>query len=339
MVNRIMLYPRKNMETGCRARVCYRLPSALRGSALSLLAGCLCLQASSFSIDREVKIQYDLSTVLAGEWSGGALTVFTSNQTPAPVILSFDGNGHQLLPVILTIPEGETIDIHDTARGLDGTLAACGNAYDHTGRGSGFLAIFNPTGDKANIVRLYPYSPSRITIAADGAIWTAGLELTNARDSTPPASGVVRHFDRTGKLIGSLIPRSAFPSHFMVEYGVLRSAPGRVGWYTGPPHGPGSRYYEILDGGTVREYLAIDIQEHEFVTGLALTGDGRTYVTIQDGAAKQRLLSTGGPSQGWTVESPGPLGRFSPLYGADGNRLVFFRFRDAFHALFVDVAK
>src|ERR1022692_3778184 len=113
------------------------------------------------------------------EWSGGALVTFVSNQTPAPVILSFDDRGRQLSPLILTIPESETIDLIDAARGSDGMVVACGKVYDHSGRGTGFLAVFGTTGVELTVIRLYPYSPSRIAVAADGSIWTAGPEDAN----------------------------------------------------------------------------------------------------------------------------------------------------------------
>jgi hypothetical protein len=238
----------------------------------------------------------------------------------------------------MAIPDGDTVDVSDAARGSDGTLVACGDVYDHSGRGSGFLALFSPAGDKLAVVRLSPYSPSRITVASDGTIWTAGLEVTNARDSTPPGSGVIRHFDRDGKILGSFIPRSTFSSPFMVQYGALRSARGRIGWYTGPIRGPGSRFYEILSDGTMRSYPLISLESKETVTGLGLTDDGRTYVTTRNiEKGTWGLLSIGGPDQSWTKESPPiQLGRVW-LYGAEGGRLVLHH-RDRFTVAFVNVS-
>src|ERR1022692_1309459 len=119
------------------------------------------------------------------------------------------------------------------------------------------------------------------------------LELANAKDSTPPESGVIRHFDRSGKMLGSFIPRSTFSSPLMVLYGMLRSARGRIGWYTGPNFGPGSQYYEILSDGTVRKYPAISLNGSETVNGLGLTDDGRTYLTTSDNSSGTR------PGQSW----------------------------------------
>ncbi len=285
----------------------------------------MCLGGSSFSVDHAAKMEGDLSGMRMPTWSGGALISVGSNSTASPQILSFDGLGRQLPPFILAIPEAETIDIDDAARGADGTLVVCGSAYDHSGHGSGFLAIVGPGRDSVNVVRLLPYYASRVTVASDGTIWTAGVEVTHGKDSTPPNSGVIRHFDRAGKMLGAFLPRSGFSSPFVVQYGLLRSARGRIGWYTGPAAGPGSRYFEILSDGTVRQYPPVDLTQGERVTGLGLTDDGLTYVaTSESKSGRRRLLSSGAPDQSWVVQSlPGDLGRVSLFYGAEGNRLVF----------------
>jgi len=254
-------------------------------------------------------------------WSGGALLTFASNQTPAPVILSFDEQGQRLPPLILTIPESETIDLHDVARGSDGAVVACGSAYDHSGRGSGFLAVFSPTGDNVNVIRLYPYSPSRVAVASDGTLWTAGLEVTDATsivDSTPPSSGVIRHFDRAGRSMGSF----KYTGH------VLGLAPQ---YYEIP------QYFETLSDGMIRKYPAVSLGRSEVVVGLALTDEGRTYVSTNDKSNHaRRLLSIAAPDQSWVQGSPpSQLGR-TWLYGADGDRLVFFHHRDT--VMFVKVS-
>jgi len=321
----------KDDPAGPRARILSRGFSGLPFWLLLITAAGLRAQATTVAIDHEVKIQYDLAGEQLPVWSGGSLLTFVSNQTPAPAILAFDDKGAQRLPWVITIPESETVDLRDVASGRDGTIVACGLAYDHAGKGSRFLAILTPNGGKATVVRLSPYVAERVTVASDGTVWTAGLEITNAMDSTPPASGVIRHFDRTGKMIAGFIPRSSFSSPFMVQYGMLRSAQGRIGWYTGPNTGPGSQYYEILADGAVRKYPMIPLGNTARVNGLALTDDGRTYVTMRDQANHIRqCLFTAGPHQKWTsLPLPGPLSK-AFLYGAEGVELVFSRDRFTF---------
>jgi hypothetical protein len=259
------------------------------------------------------------------EWSGGALMAVASNRTPAPAIVLFDSDGRQLPALVLKIPDAETVDVASFARGADGTVAICGNLYDHVGRGSGFLELFSASGEDLGLTRLYPYSPRRVAVASDGTVWTTGLEVTDAKETTPPGGGVLRHFDRHGQLLGSFIPRSTFSSRFAVQYGKLRSAKGRIGWYSGPFMGPGSRFYEIGPDGQVRSYPTIDVRPKEELTGLGLTDDGRTYVTLKDNAVpfSWRMLSIGGPGQTWIEEKlPSQVGHIFLLFGAEGDRLV-----------------
>lgn len=295
------------------------------------------LCASNLSIEREARIQYDLGGVRMAQWSGGALLTFVSNQTAAPAILSFDDQGRQQFPVVLAIPGSEVVDLNDVARGPDGAIIACGSAYDHSGRGSGFIAISDLNGDRAAIISSSPYVPFRVAAAGDGTIWTAGLEMTNAMDSTPPGTGVIRRYDRTGRMLQALIPRSAFSSSFMVQYGILRSDDGRIGWYTGPMNGPGSQYYEIFSDGRIRKYPPVSPGKWEGVTGLALINDGRTYISTADLTNHTyRLLSTSGPDKAWVGEAlPAQLRRLW-LFGGDGRRLVV-QHRDRFTMAFIKV--
>jgi len=298
------------------------------------------LQAASFSLDRVAQINYDFGGMRMPQWSGGALVNFVNNQTASPILLSFDDQGRQLHALPFMIPDSDTVDLDDIARSPEGGWAVCGKAFDHAGRGTGFIAVISPSGDQVTVARLYPYYPSLVAIGSDGTIWTAGLEVVNGRENGPGVNlehGVIRHFDRVGKPLGSFIPRSSLSSRFMVLNGLLRSANGRIGWYTGPTFGPGSEYFEILSDGAVRKYPSIDLNKHERVSGLALTEDGRAYVTTSDNSDRTwHLLSIAASDQQWRTEAlPAPLSRVA-LYGGEGKRLVFFT-DDRFKLTFVNL--
>jgi hypothetical protein len=199
------------------------------------------------------------------------------------------------------------------------------------------LALRQRGSCDAYVFRLYPYYPVLVTIASDGTIWTVGSEIVNGKESGPgvnPADGVLRHFDRAGKMLGSFIPRSTLSSGLMIQSGFLRSGNGRVGWYTGPMFGPGSEYFEVLADGSLRKFPSIDLGARERVDGIALTDNGRTYVTTTDNSLrKSRFLSIGSEEQQWQPESfPSSLSRAS-LYGGEGNRLIFFTY-DRFRIVF-----
>src|SRR5581483_2578311 len=151
-----------------------------------LVLGCDSLtQAGNLSLNHQAKIAYDFAGMRIPEWSGGGLVNFVYNRTAAPLLLSFDAEGRQIQAFSLTIPDAAMIDLDDLARSPEGWLVACGTAYDSSGRGSGFIGIVSSNGDQLTTVRLFPYQAFRITVANDGTIWTAGLELVDAKETGP----------------------------------------------------------------------------------------------------------------------------------------------------------
>lgn len=113
------------------------------------VAACaFCIQAASFSFNHAANIEFDFANQPVPHWSGRALVGFTSDHTAAPVLLTFDDQGQETHPVVLAIPDGTAIDLRDVARGHDGTLAACGVVHDLSGTDSGFVAVFNPAGER-----------------------------------------------------------------------------------------------------------------------------------------------------------------------------------------------
>src|SRR5581483_3394309 len=140
-----------------------------------------------------------------------------------------------------------------------GTIFLCGTAYDREGSDAAFLASISPSNEGVNVVRTAPYTPYHLALAPDGTVWTVGIEMDNFVE--PAASrdkDVVRHFDRTGKLLASFVPRSTFESHSSIIYGYLAATIDRLGWYTGLEFGP-SEYIEISRDGVVSRFSSIQL--------------------------------------------------------------------------------
>ncbi len=100
-------------------------------------------------------------------------------------------------------------------------------------------------------MRTAPYWPYMLSIAPDGTFWTLGCEMVNDKVSAPeldPNAGVLRHFDREGKLLRSALPQAQFVNgstiSFRVSSGTIAATRNRVGWY-GPRWGRGGEYVEI----------------------------------------------------------------------------------------------
>jgi len=307
----------------------------------ALVFACTCLWSAEFSVDHEAKIGIDLGGERVARWSSGGLQAFQSNQTAAPLLISFDDTGKQSWAHNFSIPGAEVIDIADFSRGAGGNFAVCGSAFDHAGRGSGFFSIINPSGETSLIVRTDPYTPFLVALAPDSTIWTVGMELSNRSETGPGIdanAGVLRHFDINGKQIASFIPRSTVGEAGQITWGFLRATGDRVGWCTGPVLGPGSVYFEVSSAGTVRKFPAISLGERAAITGFALTDDGKAFITTFDNRSHaSQLLSLNDPDPSWEVKSlPDPLStsRRVILYGGDADRLVFSR-SDRFTLTFI----
>lgn len=92
-----------------------------------------------------------------------------------------------------------------------------------------------------------------------------------------PNGDVVRHFDRSGKLIGSAVPRQTASPHSRLFHGYLAATSDRVGWYA-PTRGQAT-YVEF--SATLEKYKecrGIPNDEGQ-TTGFALTDSGKVFVT------------------------------------------------------------
>lgn len=172
-----------------------------------------------------------------GNWSGGSLVLVSDARSSAPVFRAFDRNGQQIGELTFTLPGASLINIYSGvfARGFDGSFAISGSAYTADSRGTAFLAWVSAGGRRQTVIRTPPFIADAVTMAHDGTIWAAGFEHGKMHSGD---YDVIRRFDRSGKLIGSAIPRSSLPvvdhKRFVepAVYSYLASSRDRVGWYS-----------------------------------------------------------------------------------------------------------
>jgi hypothetical protein len=132
----------------------------------------------------------------------GSVTVYATAEDQAKIV--FQTTIH---------PEGSSIvRIYGLAAASPGVFAsACGTST--TGAGApngGFIAFFGP-GTTQVLVPLPSLGPSRIAFAGDGTLWA----LVREHDSTfneLAEYDFLRHYDASGKFLGSAIPRSSVKS-------------------------------------------------------------------------------------------------------------------------------
>jgi hypothetical protein len=89
----------------------------------------------------------------------------------------------------------------------DGTVAAAVHSHDSL---TGDIRLFSPDGSQSSRIATGPYLPSQVCFAPDHSIWALGnQDPLLARNRTDYS--LLRHYSRTGDLLGEFFPRSSLP--------------------------------------------------------------------------------------------------------------------------------
>ncbi len=181
---------------------------------------------------------------------GGGVMVVAENPVGEPsAFIGYDRNGKQVFNLPLTIPDAVRRNVYSYARGAEGTFAACGLAYAADGRQAPYLAWVSADGTQQKVIRTSPYHPFLVAVAPDGTLWTVGRELNSelGEKGVNLNAGVLRHYDREGRMLDSFLPRSGFKDPVVLgSSGHLAVSRDRVGWLCENAESiEGSAYIEI----------------------------------------------------------------------------------------------
>ena len=269
-------------------------------------------------------------------WSGNALISIEGSLSGSPSVWVFDAEGRQLAQIAVVIPSSSYVEVRAAWHGSDGTTAICGAANDEKGHRAGFLALASAAGKIESLIRTEPYSPTAVAIAPDGTVWMKGVEyLPVERKPSKTRNGILRHFDRSGKLMASFLPQSDFILRELfggIDQLAVNSA--RVGWYNG---GGATTYFEVV-GDQLERYPAVQrlatdaekvpgapMQSYQ-ISGLAITDDDRVFVTSSVNGKNPRVFTLDRLSRSWLPVAL-PDGGEPPLtnwlLGGNGTTLVF----------------
>jgi hypothetical protein len=226
--------------------------------------------------------------------------------------------------------------VEDAARHSDGTVAICGYAADRDGRLGNFLALVSPDGHATRVIRTDPYAPQMVTFAPDGTIWAQGFVPT-PRGGKDPDTGIVRHFDGSGKLLGSFLPQSSVPGGTPgAGYNTVAASSNRIGWHQGPQYG----YFEVSFDGKLQQYAPVPAcaagARASTFGGLAVTGSGDVFMSrdclSENHKAElfklDRTQNTWKPVQLPDGVRPALLGGYGDtlvLHGGEKSSLLFLR--------------
>ncbi|HVO96884.1 MAG TPA: hypothetical protein VMT15_02410 [Bryobacteraceae bacterium] len=178
----------------------------------------LCLLAVAASLDgqsltppvRTLPVPVDASPPnMRSFWSRG-YAIYSDLNTGSISVYETSGQRAKVVSQVQIWPNGTySLDITSAAAAPRGTIfAASGSAYASTGEATGFLAFFGG-GGPVKLVQL-PYTGLfRVAFADDGTLWAIVREVSTF--TALPEYNTLRHYDSTGKMLGSLLPASAFP--------------------------------------------------------------------------------------------------------------------------------
>jgi hypothetical protein len=276
------------------------------------------------------------------KWSHGMFLYMDSgvNARP-PSFYTLDREGKLITSATLSIPDAAQFWFADFDRWTDGAIVFAGGSYSSYGEAAPFIAWLSSDGQTERVMRTAPYYVYRLSAAPDGTVWTLGYEMINHNTKDPslnPDAGVLRHFDRTGRLIGSALPQSTFSTNRKLDYvssGHLVATRDRLGWYT--PRTGKAKYIEISTGTMeVHVYpgLPPNLSAEQntaglpLIDGFTLTEAGDASLSVVDGSAGARTAYSfdRGKSEWVRLQVPAVDGYypFRPhLMGSDGDQLVF----------------
>jgi hypothetical protein len=139
-----------------------------------------------------------------------------------------------------------------------------------------------------------------------------------------PNGSLLRHFDSSGRLIGSAISRAEVDRRLRLNHGYLAASKDRAGWYS-PIFGREGKYVEVSYDGKVETFAGLPAQTRlQKVTGIALTDSGEVFATLKTYSPNQtKLFVLDREARTWS-EALVPTGsRDTILYGANGDSLAF----------------
>jgi hypothetical protein len=254
----------------------------------------------------------------------GAITTTSSG----PNIVLVDRDGRTVLSKKLWFEDSVRLGVSGVSVDDRQNVVAAASVTDTQARIAHVLALLGPSGAVVRLIRTNPFIPLNVCFGPDGNIWVFGRES----EPTGEDYDLLRQYDRNGKLLKTLLPKSSFTSqrHPASEVGPggwtkIRASADRIGIYSGPA----GEWIEVDMTGSVVVRVRPPLPNGSELEEIAYTLDGAVYATLM-GLSRYGLYKLNREGRTWdpVVEinkdvPPDfrdiPFGR---LVGEDGNDLV-----------------
>ncbi len=266
----------------------------------------------TFTHDRDVQTYSVFQEVPRWDW--GLLVGITANHSNGPVIYAIDRDGRKE-ETLFTFDDASLIHVIEVAASASGEIAVVGSAYTGDGRGTTFLARISADRKSQIVTRVWPYCAMVVTFAPDGTVWTVG-HLNDEDNTRVIALNVLKHFDSSGKILGSTTISAKGTDTAEISY--LHASRDRVGWFT-----RSNEYIEFsLDGSEIARYNGPDGATEREISGVVL-GEDNEVVAGWFGKGKAELVMLDRGTRKWIpVALSTGVPEWARVLGFDGATLV-----------------
>ncbi len=267
-----------------------------------------------------VPVQEASAPAIVGKAMPGFYNGYLFSAEPSHVLTLFAPDGHELFSLPIQGHGNGNIQIKSVAIDSDGTLAV--SWVDRPDAG---IDIRDLSGTLVRSFNTGRFAPAHLSFGQDHSLWALGWQYDEARFSEEKQDyRTLRKYSIDGKETGGYLPRSLFAAGL---------PPGNEEWQARRITVTGDRVgVEVISGkvDNQREWVELDLNgsvlgrwkldpSNKF-PGVTFTSDDRAYVHRYNRDKKSnqtfRLNRT---TSSWDLMSAPD----EPLYGADGDKLVF----------------
>jgi len=270
-----------------------------------------------------VPVQEASAPAIVGERMPGFYNGYLFSAEPSHVLTLFAPDGHELFSLPIQGHGNGNIQIESLAIDSDGTLAV--SWVDRPDAG---IDIRDLSGTLLRSFSTGRFLPMHLSFGENHSVWALGWQYDEARFSEDKQDyPILRKYSISGKETGGYLPRSLFaaglpPGNEEYQARRITVTADRVG-------------VEVISGkvGNQREWVELDLDgnvlgrwkldpSNEF-PGVTFTSDDRAYVHRYNRDTKSwQVFRLNRATSSWDLmNAPN-----EPLYGADGDKLVFSKY-------------
>ncbi len=157
---------------------------------------------------RTVLVEPSFLSTTPPKWDRGVLVGMDFEQG---TIFAANSSGKTIVNTRVWPNNGDIVHIRDISVSPNGGFAVPFTITTTTGAATGAIAWLDSTGRTTKVVQLPMAAPFNTCFADDGTLW-ALVAVRDGKGGEASGYNILRHYDATGVLIGTALPRADFAS-------------------------------------------------------------------------------------------------------------------------------